>query len=60
MTQRVLRRLDHDFVRADTLHLVEQSFALALQLAFDAEHRKLVGNHAQTTIRAGWRAEPFR
>ncbi len=40
-------RLDNDFVRANALHLVEDAFAFAVQIAFDAQHRKLVRDHAQ-------------
>jgi hypothetical protein len=29
-------RLDHDFMRANSVHFVKQTFALAVQFAFDA------------------------
>ena len=50
-TQRMLGRLDHDFMRAHTLHFVEQSIALAIEIAFNPEDRKLVGDHAQAPSR---------
>src|SRR5262249_18522417 len=45
--QRVLRGLDEDFVRTDSLHLVEQPFAFAFELAFNAEDGELVGYDSQ-------------
>ena len=42
----VLRRLDDHFVRADPVHPVEQPLALAIQRAFDPQHRKLVRHDA--------------
>ena len=42
----VVGRFDDDFVRADAVHAVEQAFAFAVQVAFDAQRRKLVGHDA--------------
>ena len=42
----MLRRFDDHFVRADAVHLVEETFAFAVQFAFDAQRRKFVGHHA--------------
>src|SRR5579859_1353479 len=42
----VIGRLDDHFVRADAVHLVEKTFALAPEIAFDAKRRKFIGNHA--------------
>ena len=47
----VLRRLDDDLMRADAVHLVVHAVALAVQLAFDAEHRKFVGHDAHAPAR---------
>ena len=43
----MLGRLDDHFVRADAVHAVEHALALAIQFAFDAQRRKLVGHYAQ-------------
>jgi hypothetical protein len=42
----VARRLDHDFVRADAVHLVVQPLAAPIELAFDLQRRELVRHHA--------------
>src|SRR5688572_19010317 len=41
------RRLDDHLVGADAVHLVEESLALAVERAFDAQHGELVGHDAQ-------------
>src|SRR5262249_8051160 len=40
-------RLDDDLVRADSVHLVVKTLALAIELAFDFQCRKAIGNDAQ-------------
>src|SRR5579863_499569 len=45
--QRMLRPFDDDFMCADSLHLVEESFTFALQITFNPEHREFVGDHPQ-------------
>src|SRR5688500_67814 len=40
-------RLDDHLVRADAIHLVEQTFALAVERAFHAQHGELVRHDAQ-------------
>src|SRR5258707_844900 len=42
----VVGRFDDDFVGADSIHFVEQAFAFAVEIAFDAERGKAVGNDA--------------
>jgi hypothetical protein len=42
----VLRGFDDDFVRADAVHFVEEAFAFAVEIAFDAERREAVGYDA--------------
>ena len=49
--QAVIGALDDHLVRADAVHLVVHAFALAVQLAFDAQRRKLVGHHAHAPSR---------
>src|SRR5271154_3377205 len=43
----VIRRFDDYFVRADSVHAVEQAFAFAVQAAFDTERREFVGHYSQ-------------
>jgi len=49
--QAVFGRLDDDLVRADAAHHVEDADSLPHQLALDAEHRVLVGQHAHPPAR---------
>ena len=48
----MVRRLDDYFVRADAIHAIEESFPFAVQSAFDAQRRKLVGDHADRPSRS--------
>ena len=45
----VIRRFDDHFVRADAIHLVEQAFAFAIEVAFDAQRRKFIRHDANAT-----------
>src|SRR6266850_1016712 len=45
---RMLRRFDDYFVRADSVHLVEEPFAFAVQFALDTQSRKFVWDHSNT------------
>ena len=47
----VIRRFNDHFVRADSVHLVEQAFSFAVQLAFDPQRRKAIRHHAQLPSR---------
>ena len=47
----VIGRFDDDFMRADAVHFVEHAFACAIQIAFDAERGKFVGNYANVPAR---------
>ena len=42
----MIGRLDDDFVRADPIHAVEQSLAFAVEIAFDSQRGKFIGDHA--------------
>src|SRR5579859_5383 len=42
----VVWRFNDDFMCADAIHLVEQSFPFAIKLAFDFQSGKFVGNNA--------------
>src|SRR5215475_5757830 len=39
----MIRRFNYDLVRADAIHFVEKTFALAVQFAFNFQCRKFVG-----------------
>src|SRR6201997_1547120 len=43
---------DDDLVRADTIHLVEHALGLAIQIAFNPQGRKLVGDDAHGPARS--------
>src|SRR5580693_21674 len=43
---------DDHFVGADAVHFVEEAFAFAIEIAFDAKSRKFVGHYAH---RPPWR-----
>src|ERR1700674_972912 len=53
--RRMVRRLDDHFMRADTIHLVKQPFAFAVQLTLDAERREFIRDHANAPA---WRVGP--
>ena len=42
----MIGRFDDHFVRAHAVHAVEQAFALAIQVAFDSQRGKFIGDHA--------------
>ena len=43
----MIGRFDDHFVRADAVHAIEQAVALAVEIAFDAERRKFIGDDAK-------------
>ena len=47
----VVRALDDDFVRADAVHHVVDAVAALVQVAFDLQRRKLVGDDAHPPAR---------
>jgi hypothetical protein len=47
----VVGSFDNDFMRADAVHFVEQAFAFAIEIAFDAESGEPIGN--DTDVPAG-------
>src|SRR5579862_6072622 len=47
----MIRRLDNDFVRTDSVHTIKQAFPLAVQLSLDSQRGKLVGNYAHIPAR---------
>src|SRR5258708_7054299 len=49
----VVRRLDHDFVRADSVHPVKHAVSLAVEVALDAQCGKFVRHHAQVPSGGG-------
>ena len=53
------RRLDDDFVRANAVHPIEQPLAFAIEIAFDAQRRKLVRHDAHVPA-GGVRRLPLR
>src|SRR5229473_1295192 len=52
--RKMVGRLDDNFVRADSVHLVKETFAFAVQFAFDAQCRKFVWHHADAPARRVW------
>src|SRR6266481_2467942 len=51
---KMVGRLDDNFVRADSIHLVKETFALAVEFAFDAQSGKFVWYHADAPARGVW------
>ena len=49
---RVIRRFDDHFMRADAVHFVEEAFAFAVEIAFDAQSGKFVGHDAHRPARS--------
>src|SRR5580704_2420496 len=47
----VIWSFDDHLMRTDTVHLVKEAFALAVEIAFDAECGKFVGHHANGPTR---------
>src|SRR5438270_14005206 len=47
----VIWRLYDHFMRADSVHLVEQAFALAVEVALDSQRGKSIGHHPQLPSR---------
>src|SRR5260370_1363222 len=47
-------RFDHNFVRADSIHLVEETLSLAVQFTLDAQCWKLVGHNPDAPARRVW------
>ena len=52
----MIRRFNDHFVRADAVHLVEQAFAFAVQIAFDPQRGKFIRDHAHVPARRIWAA----
>src|SRR5258708_60954 len=52
--RKMVGRLDDHFVRADSVHLVKETFAFAVQFAFDAQCGKFVWHHADAPARRVW------
>src|SRR5882762_8475560 len=50
--RRVIRRFDDHFMRADSVHLVEQPLALFIEFAFDPQRRKFVWHHSNGPSRS--------
>src|SRR6266478_2306661 len=48
---KMVRRLNHHFVRADSTHLVKETFALAVQFTLNSQRGKFVRHHADTPAR---------
>ena len=49
--RRMVRRLDDHFMRADSVHLVEEALSLAVQFAFDTQCGKFIRHHANVPAR---------
>src|SRR5262245_3532153 len=41
----MIRRLDNDLVRADSVHLIEETFALFVEVTLNSKGRKLIWNY---------------
>src|SRR5882762_9270626 len=50
----MVRRFNHDFVRADSVHLVKETFPFAVQFALDAQSGEFVWHHADAPARRIW------
>src|SRR6185312_1868209 len=50
----MVRRLNHNFMRAHTVHLVKHSIRLPVQVSFDPQCRKFVRDHAQVPPGGVW------
>src|SRR5260370_13180038 len=51
---KMVRRLNHNFVRANSVHLVKQAFAFAVQFALDPQRGKFVGHTPDAPARRVW------
>src|SRR5260370_22881791 len=49
--RKMVRRFDHDFVRADSIHFVKEAFSFAVQFALDAQRGKFVWNNPDAPAR---------
>src|SRR5437879_3907613 len=47
----MVRRFNHDFVRADSVHLVKETFPFAVQFALDAQRGKFVWHNPDAPAR---------
>src|SRR5260370_40356316 len=52
--RKMVRGFNYDFVRADSIHLVKETFAFAVQFAFDAQSGKFIWHHADAPTRRVW------
>ncbi len=50
----MVRRLNHNFVRADSIHLVKKSFAFTVQFALNAQRGKFVWHNPDAPARRVW------
>src|SRR5260370_38905780 len=50
--RRMIRRLHDHFMSADSVHLVEEAFPFAVQIAFDAQRWEFVRYHSDTPARS--------
>src|SRR5260370_37494786 len=50
----MVRRHDDHFVRADSIHLVKETFSFTVQFAFDAERGKFVRHNADAPAWRVW------
>ena len=48
----MIGRFNHHFMGANAIHLVKHAVCLAVQIAFDSQCRKFIGNHAQVPARS--------
>src|SRR5260370_30428476 len=49
--RKMIRRLNHDFVRADSVHLVKETSSFAVQFALDAQRGKFVWDNPDAPAR---------
>src|SRR5216684_3062388 len=52
--RKMVGRLDNDFMRADSVHLVKETFSFAVQFAFDAQGGKFVWHNPDAPARRVW------
>src|SRR5437016_896039 len=50
----MVRRLNHDFVRADSVHFVKETFPFAVQFALDTQRGKFVWLNSNAPARRIW------
>ena len=50
----MVRRLNHDFMRADSVHLVKETFPFAVQFTLDAQRGEFVWHNPDAPARRVW------